>query len=98
MYWQMTHIWWLFVKELYYMIFGWWIFWANLLKANFILHFPSQNFLTKFIFLRVEITPKYYILTRHVALGETQQSWNNRTTTPRSEWPRAPVLGVSRKF
>jgi hypothetical protein len=31
------------VKRLYYMIFGWWIFWANLHNASFILYFPNQN-------------------------------------------------------
>jgi hypothetical protein len=31
------------VKRLYYMIFGRWIFWANLYKASFILCFPNQN-------------------------------------------------------
>jgi hypothetical protein len=25
------------------MIFGWWIFWANLHKASFILYFTNQN-------------------------------------------------------
>jgi hypothetical protein len=36
-------------------------------------------------FQRVEITPKYYKLARYVALGETQQSRNNRNHHP-SEW------------
>jgi hypothetical protein len=36
-------------------------------------------------FQRVEITPKYYILARYVALGETQQSRNNKNHHP-SEW------------
>jgi hypothetical protein len=31
------------VKRLYYMIFGWWIFWANLHKESCILYFPNQN-------------------------------------------------------
>jgi hypothetical protein len=31
------------VKRLHYMIFGWWIFWAKLHKANFILYFPNEN-------------------------------------------------------
>jgi hypothetical protein len=63
------------VKELYYMIFGWWISWANLDKANFILQFFAKLSF-KIWFIRVEITPIQYILSRHVVLGQTQQSRN----------------------
>jgi hypothetical protein len=38
------------VKELYYMIFGWWISWANLHKASFILQFSLKIFLQNFSF------------------------------------------------
>jgi hypothetical protein len=31
------------VKRLYYMIFGWWFFKANLHKASFILYLANQN-------------------------------------------------------
>jgi hypothetical protein len=64
------------VKELCYMIFGWWISRANLHKANFFLQFFSKLSF-KILILRVEITPKYYIVASYVALGATQQSWNN---------------------
>jgi hypothetical protein len=50
MYWQMTHIWWHFVERLYYMIFGWWISWADLRKANFILKILFKTFFQDFIF------------------------------------------------
>jgi hypothetical protein len=33
-----------FVKRLYYMISGLWIFWTNLHKANFILYFQIKTF------------------------------------------------------
>jgi hypothetical protein len=63
------------------MIFGWWISWANLDKANFILQFFAKLSF-KIWFIRVEITPIQYILSRHVVLSETQQSWNNRNHHP----------------
>jgi hypothetical protein len=49
-------------------------------------------------FQRVEITPKYYILARQVALAKLNKVGTTKTTTPRSEWPSAPNLGVSRQI
>jgi hypothetical protein len=48
-------------------------------------------------FQRVKITPKYHILARHVALGETQQSWNIRNHHPSECMVLSPFLGVSRQ-
>jgi hypothetical protein len=36
------------VKRLFYMIFGWWISWANLHKANFILQFLLKTLFQNF--------------------------------------------------
>jgi hypothetical protein len=49
-------------------------------------------------FRRVEITPKYHILARHVALGKTQQSWNIRNHHPSECMVLSPYLGVSRQI
>ena len=35
------------VKRLYYMISGWWRFWAKLHKANFILYFQNILIIVK---------------------------------------------------
>jgi hypothetical protein len=84
-YWKMTHIWWLLWKNYttWYLAGG--SFGLICLKPILSYIFHLKTFLQDFIFLRVEITPKYYILARHVALGETQQSRNNRNHHP-SEW------------
>jgi hypothetical protein len=51
----------------------------RLVCIKLILFYNSfQNFLSKFYSLRVKITPKYYIVARYVALGATQQIWNNQ--------------------
>jgi hypothetical protein len=70
------------MKELDYITFDWWISWAKLHKANFILQFSSQSFLSKFYFLKGRYTPKYYIVASYVALGANQQNWNNQVPPP----------------
>jgi hypothetical protein len=54
-----------------------------------------QNFLSKFYLLRVEITPKYYIVASYVALGATQQSWNNGNHHPSECMALSSCLRVS---
>jgi hypothetical protein len=43
-----------------------------------ILSYLSQDFNSKVLFWRVDITPNYYIVASYVALGAIQQSWNLR--------------------
>jgi hypothetical protein len=56
----------------------WLVFlWANLYKANFIIQlFAKLSF--KILVYKGQITTIHYILARHIVLGETQQSQNNR--------------------
>jgi hypothetical protein len=67
---------------------------ADLHKANFVLFF-SKTFLSKFYFSRVETTPKYYIVASYVALGEIQQSRNNRNHHPSECMVLSSYLRVS---
>jgi hypothetical protein len=62
----------------------------------------SYNFFSKLSFkilvFKGRNNAKYYIVASYVALGKTQQSWNNINHHP-SEWmPWAPNLGVSSQF
>jgi hypothetical protein len=54
---------------------------ASLHKADFILYFLEIPFL-KVLIIRVEITPKYYIVASYVAQGATQQNLKNRNHHP----------------
>jgi hypothetical protein len=54
-----------FVKRLYYMISGWWIFWANLHKASFILYFLNQNIFNHLKTLKGQDNPQM-ITTTHI--------------------------------
>jgi hypothetical protein len=83
------------VKELFYIIFGRWISWANLHNASFTLLFCLKTFLQNFRFLRVELTPIHYILARHVVLGKIQQSQNNRNHHPLECMALSSYLRVS---
>jgi hypothetical protein len=80
-YWQMTHIWWQLWKDYttWYLAGG---SHRQICIKPILSYNPLQIFLSKFYLRRAEITPIHYILARHVVLGETQQSWNNRNHHP----------------
>ena len=80
-----------------YMLFGWWISGLDLHKANFVLY-QVRILLSKILFWRVEITPKYYIVASYVALGAIQQSWNLRHHHPSECMVLSSGLGFLDRF
>jgi hypothetical protein len=97
MYWQMRHISCLLWKKL-----TTWYLAGGSLGLICIKPILSYNFFSKLSFkiliFKGRNNAKYYIVASYVALGETQQSRNNRNHH-HSEWMAwAPNLGVSSQF